>query len=69
MTTQQQMVPYSDVMMGVMASQLTGVSIVRLIVRSDGDKKIKVPRQWPFWEESIGDWWIPHHKGPVTREI
>ena len=52
---------YSDVMMGAMAFQITGVSIVCSTVCSGADQKetrrqdkIKTPRHWPFWGESTG---------------
>ena len=47
---------YSDVIMGAMASQITGLTIVYLTVHSDADqrKKIKAPRYWPLWGEFAG---------------
>ena len=51
--------------MGVMASQITSLTIVYLTVYSGVDKKknIKAPRHWPLWEEFAGDRRIPHTKG------
>ena len=47
---------YSDVIMSAMVSLITGVSIVYSIVRSGAEQaNIKAPRDWPLWEESIGD--------------
>ena len=58
-------VNYSDVIMSVMASQITGVSIVCLTICSGADKKnnIKVPLHWPLWGEFTDDRWIPLRKG------
>ena len=52
--------------MSVMASQITGVSIVYLVICSSADQiseNIKVPRHWPFLGESTCDQWIPFTKG------
>ena len=55
---------HSDVMISVMASQITGVSIVGSTVCSGEDKEnIKAPRHWPLRGESTGDRWIPLTKG------
>ena len=55
---------YSDVIMGAMASQITGVSIVYSSPYSAQIKEnIKAPRHWPLWEEFTGDRWVPLTKG------
>ena len=46
---------YSDVIMGVMASQITGVWMVYSTVCSGADKKnIEAPRHWPLLGEFTG---------------
>ena len=43
---------YSDVIMGTMASQITGVRIVYSTVYSSAAKRnIQAPRHWPLWGE------------------
>ena len=56
---------YSDVIMSVMASEITVVSIVYWIICSGAENKenIKAPRHWPLCGEFTGDQWIPHAKG------
>ena len=55
------LIHYSDIIMGAMASQVTGVSIVCFTVCSSTDQRnIKAPRLWPLWGESTG---------PVTRKM
>ena len=55
---------YSDVIMSVMVSQITGVSIVCPTVCSDTDRrKHQTLRRWPFWGESTGGRRIPLTKG------
>ena len=56
---------YSDVIMSVMVSQITGVSIVYSTVffQTQIKESIKAPRHWPLWGEFIGDRWIPRTKG------
>ena len=56
-------VRYSDVIMSVMAPQITGISIVCSNVQVQIKESIKAPRLWPLWGESIGDRWIPLTKG------
>ena len=51
---------YSDVIMGAMVSQITGVSIVCSTVCSEN---IKASGHWPLWGEFTGDQWISHTKG------
>ena len=54
---------YSDVIMNVMVSQITGVSIVYSTVCSGADQRnIKGPRHWPLWGEFTGDRRIPRTK-------
>ena len=58
---------YSDVILRLMASQITGVSSVCSTVCSSAvQRKHQAPRHWPLWGESTGD--CPH-KGPVTRKM
>ena len=53
---------YSDVIMNMMASQITGVSSVCSTVCSGaGQKNIKAPRHWPLWGESTGHRWKRFH--------
>ena len=61
---------YSDVIMGAMASHITGVLIVYSTVCSGADQKtIKAPSHWPLWGEFTGDRWIPLTKGQWLRKI
>ena len=53
----------SDVIMGAMASQITGVSIIYWTVQAQVKKSIKAPRHWPLWGEFAGHRWIPLTKG------
>ena len=57
---------YSDVIMGMMAFQITNLTIVYstlypLFRRSS--KFIKAPRHWLLWGEFTGDRWIPRSQG------
>ena len=52
---------YNDVIMGVMAFQITSLTIVYSKV--DIKENIKTPRHWPVWGEFTGDRWIPRTKG------
>ena len=57
---------YSDVIMGVMASQFTSLTIVYPTVYSGADlikENIKAPRHWPLSGEFTGDRWIPRTNG------
>ena len=55
---------YNDVIMSMMASQITNLTIVYLSVYSGADQRtIKTPRHWPLWGEFTGDRWIPRTKG------
>ena len=54
---------YSDVIMGVMASQITSLGSVHSIVYSCADQRnIKAQRHWPLWEFT-GDRWILRTNG------
>ena len=45
--------------MNAMASEITGVSIVSLMVYSGADKKnSKAPRHWALWGQFTGDPWF-----------
>ena len=54
---------YSDVIMSVMASQITSVLVVYWSVCLGVDqRKIKAPRHWPLWGEFTCHRWIPRTK-------
>ena len=60
---------YSAVIMGAMASQITGVWSVYSTVCSGADqRKHQSSASLALWGESTGDRWIPH-KAPVTRKM
>ena len=40
--------------MSAMASQITSLTIVYLVVYPGRDEKIKAPRHWPLWGEFTG---------------
>ena len=49
-----------DVIMGVMASQITSLAIIySTFFRSQIKENTKAPRHWPLWGEFTGDRWIP----------
>ena len=54
---------YSDVIIRVIACQITCISIVCSTICLGADQNIKAPGHWPLWGESIGDRWIPLTKG------
>ena len=57
-------VHYSDVIMSMMASQITGISIVaQPFVQAQIKENIKALNHWPLWGEFPSDRWIPHTKG------
>ena len=50
--------------MGVMASQITKVSLfTHLFAQAQIEENIKAPRHWPLWGEFTGHQWIPRTKG------
>ena len=50
--------------MGMVASQITSLTIVYSTVYSDADKEtIKAPRHWPLCGDFIGDRLIPRTNG------
>ena len=54
----------SDLILGVMASQIISVSIVYSTVdQAQIKENIKAPRHWPLWGEFTGDRRIPLTKG------
>ena len=60
---------YSDVIMGTMASHITGLTIVYSTIYSGADQEnIKAPRHWPL--RGLHRWlgYSPH-KWPVTRKM
>ena len=57
---------YSDVIISVMASQITKVLIVYSPVCSNADqRKHESSRHWPLWGEFTGHRWIPRPKGQL----
>ena len=55
---------YSDVIMSMMASQITSLTIVySVVVQAQIKEDIKAPRQWPLCGEFTGHRWIPRTKG------
>ena len=61
---------YSDVIMSMMASQITGVSTVCWCVCSGADKKnIKALHHWLLCGVSTSNWWIPFTKGQLCRKF
>ena len=57
---------YSDVILGAMASQITGISIVYSSVCSDADqRKHQSSASLSLWGEFTGDRWIPLTKGQL----
>ena len=61
---------YSDVMMSVMAFQITSVSIVCSAVCSGADQaKHQSSRHWPLWGESTGDRWFPSQRASNTENV
>ena len=69
---------YSDVIMSVMASQITGISIDSSTVCTSADqRKIKAPRHWPLWGEFTGNQranyvenvsiWFHHDNRPILN--
>ena len=63
---------YNGVIMSAMASQITGVLIVCLIVCSGAEKNISKPRVTGLCERNppVHRWAVNSpHKGPVTRKI
>ena len=53
------MMHYGDVIMGAIASQITGISIVYSFFHVQIKENIKTPRHWPLWGEFTSDRWIP----------
>ena len=49
--------------MGVMASKITGVSIIYPTVQARIKENTKALRHRPLWGEFTGDQWIPRTKG------
>ena len=62
---------YIDVIMTVMASQISSVSNVCSAVCSGADqrKHIKAPRHWPLWWESTGDRWFPSQRASNAENV
>ena len=56
----------NNVIMCVIASQITSLTIVYSTVYSDADQRnIKAPRHWPLCGEFTVDRWIPRTKGQL----
>ena len=50
--------------MGVMASQIAGVSLfTQTFVQAQIKENINAPRHWPLWREFTDNRWIPRTKG------
>ena len=58
-----QLYHYNDVIMSVMAHQITSLTIFYSSVYSGTDENIKAPRHWPLCGEFTGDRWIPRRNG------
>ena len=55
---------YSDAIMSMMASQMTGYQFfTQPFVQAQMKENIKALRHWPLWGEFTGDRWIPRTKG------
>ena len=55
---------YDDVIMSMMASQITNLTIVYYaFIQAQIKENMKAPRHWPLWGEFTGDRWIPRTKG------
>ena len=60
---------YSDIIMGVIVSQITSLTIVtQLFMQTQIKENIKAPRHWPLCREFTRDWWIPHTNGQYCRK-
>ena len=58
------MTSLSGIIVSMMASEITGVSIVCSTFQDQQFKEnIKAPRQWSLWGESNSDQWILLMKG------
>ena len=62
---------YRNVIISVLASQITGVSIVHSTVCSGTDqrKKIKAPRHWPLWGEFTSDSEFPAQRAGNAENV
>ena len=62
---------YNDVIMGVIASQITSLTVVYSIVYSDADRRKhqQVPHHWPLCREIHRGPVKSPHKWPVTRKM
>ena len=49
--------------MSTMASQITGLTIVKRLFKTQIKENVKAPRHWPLCVEFTGDRWIPRTKG------
>ena len=57
---------YIDVIMTMMASQITILTVVYSpFIQTQVKENIKAPRHWPLCGEFTGDRWIPHTKGQL----
>ena len=55
---------YNDVIMSVMASQITSLTIVyQRFIQAQIIENTKAPRHWPLWREFTGERWIPRTNG------
>ena len=57
---------YNDVIMGLIASQITGLTIVySIVIQTQITEIIKAPRHWPLCGEFTGERWIPRTNGQL----
>ena len=63
---------YTNVITSIMASQITGMSIVspgtEPFVRVQIKENIKATHNFPLWSEYTSDWWILHPKGQLQAK-
>ena len=65
-----QKINYSDVIISVIASQITSLTIVYSTVYSGADQRsIKAPRHWSLWGEFPGDGWIPPQRTSNAENV
>ena len=57
---------YNGVIMGAIASQITGLTIVySIVIQTQIKESIRAPRHWPLCGEFTGDRWIPRTNGQL----
>ena len=61
---------YSDVIMSVMAFQITSLTIVYLTVcQAQIKENIRAPRHWPLWGEFIGTGDFPTQRASNAENV